>query len=64
MAIDRDDGGERQARTDQMIKEFREAQSRRLGKRKDKVAEITEATWLEPRSGSTPTPARKDGNAR
>jgi hypothetical protein len=39
MSIDRDDGAERQAQLDRMINEFREAQSRRFGKRNDSVIE-------------------------
>jgi hypothetical protein len=40
MGLDRDDGGERQARVDGMITEFRDAQSRHFGKQNDKAAEI------------------------
>jgi hypothetical protein len=39
MSIDRDDCEERQARIDWMIKEFREAQSRRFLKRNEHVVE-------------------------
>jgi hypothetical protein len=39
MSIDRDDCDERQARLDWMIKEFREAQSRRFLKRTEQVVE-------------------------
>jgi hypothetical protein len=39
MTIERDDGAERQARVDQMMSEFREAQSRRFPKPDDKIVE-------------------------
>jgi hypothetical protein len=56
MSIDRDDGAERQARLDRMINEFREAQSRRFGKRNDRVVESKpDADPRAPFTGSAPS---------
>ncbi len=58
MGIDRDEGAERQARVEQMITEFRGAQSRRFGKQNDKAAEAKSDANTNapvPRS-STPPP--------
>jgi hypothetical protein len=51
MTINRDDGGERQARVDRMISEFREAQARRLAKLNDKVVD-SNADAKAPLTGS------------
>lgn len=54
MSIDRDDGAERQARVDRMINEFREAQSRRVAKKDDKVVE-SNPDAKAPLTGSAPS---------
>jgi hypothetical protein len=54
MDIDRDEGAERQARVDRMISEFREAQSRRVGKTNDKVVQPKpDGSTKAPLTGST-----------